>query len=613
MSKPATPAPAMAPTSTATKRGAKAESAASAKKHHVCPVCERGFSTTGHLARHARVHTGERNHKCPFPGCETKCSRQDNLQQHYRIHLSPGSRRKSGRSVLRSQSTPAPSPPAASPAASCSNENPRSIREDSPPLSPPPLEDSRMYFLNAAHGGVVESPPNSPPPLVDAYISQRGGVEPYRSEMECGAANAYPQSHRMLPHIDTSTSKSRMGSPVEEYWSTSSASDDYGSASAYPSPSPYPSAAASTYPSPTTQYPPSSELQYPNPLVNSHPHPHTFRHASHSPAAAAVPVARSLTARHSIANIGAHVQPQRAQPHTAEIEGARQRPAAQTHVHQSLPQTPHYPPLSTQQQHSPQAYTVPAQQTHVPVPYAAESYQEMEMRAHPDTPSPPPSSHHSPQTPYTPFQEPSAVYAPAQAVYPAGGSEHGGMQYDDAPGQSHDMHGVYEHAAYQSPHESAYHGYATPSHSQAAPYVTYDARGHALSLAYSAVPAMQFHPAPEAPTAPLLLAALPSLRRESVPSENYTAVARRDSAVLPPASLSSLAGYAGRESEPRYGHAHTQSPSSQERMARENYVASYAPAPRVQAPYLHHPQPQPPVAAEYLAEYGHGWRVAEVQ
>ncbi|KAJ6447353.1 hypothetical protein C8R45DRAFT_197162 [Mycena sanguinolenta] len=51
----------------------------------------------------SRVHTGERNHKCPFPGCETKCSRQDNLQQHYRIHLSPGSRRKSGRTVLREQ------------------------------------------------------------------------------------------------------------------------------------------------------------------------------------------------------------------------------------------------------------------------------------------------------------------------------------------------------------------------------------------------------------------------------------------------------------------------------------------------------------------------------
>ncbi|KAI0796412.1 hypothetical protein BC629DRAFT_1273353, partial [Irpex lacteus] len=51
------------------------------KKKYSCNVCDRGFTTSGHLARHARVHTGERNHKCPFPGCETRCSRQDNLQQ----------------------------------------------------------------------------------------------------------------------------------------------------------------------------------------------------------------------------------------------------------------------------------------------------------------------------------------------------------------------------------------------------------------------------------------------------------------------------------------------------------------------------------------------------
>lgn len=51
------------------------------KKKHICGTCERSFTTSGHLARHSRVHTGERNHKCPFPGCETRCSRQDNLQQ----------------------------------------------------------------------------------------------------------------------------------------------------------------------------------------------------------------------------------------------------------------------------------------------------------------------------------------------------------------------------------------------------------------------------------------------------------------------------------------------------------------------------------------------------
>ncbi|KAB5594167.1 Transcriptional regulator NRG1 [Ceratobasidium theobromae] len=72
-----------------------------AKKKHVCQTCSRPFSTSGHLARHTRVHTGERNHKCPFPGCETRCSRQDNLQQHYRIHLSPKSRRTSNSAATR--------------------------------------------------------------------------------------------------------------------------------------------------------------------------------------------------------------------------------------------------------------------------------------------------------------------------------------------------------------------------------------------------------------------------------------------------------------------------------------------------------------------------------
>ncbi|KAI0364618.1 hypothetical protein BV20DRAFT_907628, partial [Pilatotrama ljubarskyi] len=51
------------------------------KKKHVCQICSRAFTTSGHLSRHTRIHTGERNHKCPFPGCETRCSRQDNLQQ----------------------------------------------------------------------------------------------------------------------------------------------------------------------------------------------------------------------------------------------------------------------------------------------------------------------------------------------------------------------------------------------------------------------------------------------------------------------------------------------------------------------------------------------------
>jgi hypothetical protein len=91
----------------------------SPKKKHVCSTCQRSFTTSAHLARHSRVHTGERNRRRPFPGCETRCSRQDNLQQQsvpffvfispctnsilfsYRIHLSPGSCRVSIRSTSR--------------------------------------------------------------------------------------------------------------------------------------------------------------------------------------------------------------------------------------------------------------------------------------------------------------------------------------------------------------------------------------------------------------------------------------------------------------------------------------------------------------------------------
>lgn len=52
-------------------------------KPHVCPICQRGFTTGGHLQRHHRIHTGVKAFKCPFPGCETRTSRQDNLQQQY--------------------------------------------------------------------------------------------------------------------------------------------------------------------------------------------------------------------------------------------------------------------------------------------------------------------------------------------------------------------------------------------------------------------------------------------------------------------------------------------------------------------------------------------------
>lgn len=91
-SPPPPPSSATAPTSGAASHISnvpRTGAAVEKKRNHICQTCSKAFTTSGHLARHIRVHTGERNHKCPFPGCETRCSRQDNLQQQYVSSLLP--------------------------------------------------------------------------------------------------------------------------------------------------------------------------------------------------------------------------------------------------------------------------------------------------------------------------------------------------------------------------------------------------------------------------------------------------------------------------------------------------------------------------------------------
>lgn len=57
------------------------------RRKYRCSVCPKGFTTSGHLARHNRIHTGEKSHACPFNNCKQRFSRQDNCLQHYRTHF----------------------------------------------------------------------------------------------------------------------------------------------------------------------------------------------------------------------------------------------------------------------------------------------------------------------------------------------------------------------------------------------------------------------------------------------------------------------------------------------------------------------------------------------
>ncbi|KAJ7192112.1 hypothetical protein GGX14DRAFT_380406, partial [Mycena pura] len=50
-------------------------------KPHVCTMCGKAVSTSGHLSRHTRLHSGGAQFVCSFPGCNARCSRKDNLRQ----------------------------------------------------------------------------------------------------------------------------------------------------------------------------------------------------------------------------------------------------------------------------------------------------------------------------------------------------------------------------------------------------------------------------------------------------------------------------------------------------------------------------------------------------
>jgi hypothetical protein len=76
------------------------------KKRHPCGLaaktgCDKMFTTSGHAARHAKVHTGEK--ETPCPECGKHFARVDNMKQHLKTHKKDGRSRSNSHAGLDSK------------------------------------------------------------------------------------------------------------------------------------------------------------------------------------------------------------------------------------------------------------------------------------------------------------------------------------------------------------------------------------------------------------------------------------------------------------------------------------------------------------------------------
>ncbi|RDA93908.1 hypothetical protein CP533_4522 [Ophiocordyceps camponoti-saundersi (nom. inval.)] len=55
-------------------------------KSYPCSICQKGFARRSDLARHERIHSGERPHVCDYPECGKAFIQRSALTVHYRTH-----------------------------------------------------------------------------------------------------------------------------------------------------------------------------------------------------------------------------------------------------------------------------------------------------------------------------------------------------------------------------------------------------------------------------------------------------------------------------------------------------------------------------------------------